>query len=92
MVDKAKKDKLPFGVHTEELVKKGALVSYGEDNKLIGIQAARIVVKVLKGIKPSDIPIETPERPVLAVNLTTAKEIGLKIPRKVLDRVDRIIE
>src|SRR5207237_8136324 len=36
LVEKAKKDKLPFGVHTEELVKKGALVSYGEDNRLIG--------------------------------------------------------
>ena len=92
IVEKAKKDKLPFGVHTEELVKKGALVSYGEDNRLIGIQAARLVVKVLKGIHPSNIPIETPERPVLVVNRTTAKTIGLKIPREFLERVDRIVE
>jgi putative ABC transport system substrate-binding protein len=92
LVEKAKKDKLPFGVHSEELVKKGALVSYGEDNRLIGIQAARLVVKVLKGVPPADIPIETPERPLLVINSTTAKIIGLKIPRQVLDRVDRIVE
>jgi putative ABC transport system substrate-binding protein len=92
LVDKALKDRLPLGVHTEELVKKGGLVSYGEDSQLIGAQTARILVKVLKGIQPSDIPIETPERPVLAVNRTTAKAIGLKIPREFLERVDRIIE
>ena len=92
LVEKAKRDRLPFGVHTEELVKKGALVSYGEDNRLIGIQSARIVIKVLKGIIPSDIPIETPERPVLVVNRTTAKIIGLTIPNKFLEHVDRIVE
>ena len=92
LVEKANKDKLPFGVHTEELVKKGALVSYGEDNRLIGNQAAKIVVKVLKGIQPADIPIETPEQPVLVVNRTTAKTIGLKFPREFLERVDRIVE
>ena len=92
LVEKAKKDKLPFGVHTEELVKKGALVSYGEDNRLIGIQAARLVVKVLKGVPPSEIPIESPERPVLVINRTTAKTIGVKIPNEFLERVDRIVE
>ena len=92
LVEKANKDKLPFGVHTEELVKKGALVSYGEDNRLIGIQAARLVVKVLKGVPPSEIPIETPERPLLVVNRTTAKTIGLKIPREILEHADRIVE
>ena len=92
LVEKAKKDKLPFGVPTEELVKKGALVSYGEDIRLIGMQAARLVVKVLKGIPPSEIPIETPERPMLVVNRTTAKTIGLKIPREFLEQVDRFVE
>jgi len=92
LVEKAIKDRIPLGVHTEELVKKGALVSYGEDSQLIGTQTARIVVKVLKGISPSEIPIETPERPVLAINLTTAKTIGVKIPREFLERVDRIVE
>jgi putative ABC transport system substrate-binding protein len=92
LVEKALKDRLPSVVHTEELVKKGALVSYGEDSQLIGVQTARIVVKVLKGIQPSEIPIETPERPMLVINSTTARNIGLKIPRQVLDRVDKIVK
>lgn len=92
LVEKSKKDKLPFSVHTEELVKKGALVSYGEDYGLIGVQSARIVSKILNGIKPAEIPIEMPERPLLAINFTTAKIIGLKVPRQVLDRVDRKVE
>jgi putative ABC transport system substrate-binding protein len=56
------------------------------------MQAARLVVKVLKGIPPSEIPIETPERPMLVVNRTTAKTIGLKIPREFLEQVDRFVE
>jgi putative ABC transport system substrate-binding protein len=79
-------------VHIEERVKQRALGSYGEDNRLIGFQAARIVVKVLKGVPPSDIPIETPEAPLLVVNRTTAKIIGLRIPRQFLERVDHIVE
>jgi putative ABC transport system substrate-binding protein len=74
------------------MVKMGALVSYGADFHLLGAQAAKIVVKVLKGKRPSDIPIESPERFTFTVNLRTAREIGLKIPRSVLERADRIVE
>ena len=92
LVEKALKDRMPLGVHTEELVRKGALISYGEDSQLIGAQTARLVVKVLKGIQPSEIPIETPKHPILVVNRTTAKTIGLKIPREFLEQVDRVVE
>jgi len=92
LIDKAKKDRLPLSVHTEKMVKQGALISYGDDFQLIGVQAARLVVKVLKGIQPSEIPIEMTERPVLVVNRTAAKTIGLKIPLKFLERVDRIVD
>jgi len=68
------------------------LFSYGPDFRFVGAQAARLVAKVLKGEKPSDIPIETPEKFFLAVNITTAKTIGLKIPRNVLERIDRVVE
>jgi putative ABC transport system substrate-binding protein len=70
----------------------GALASYAGDYREFGIQGAKVVTKVLKGIKPADLPIETPERLILTVNLATAKAIGLKIPRTVLDRVDRLVE
>jgi len=56
------------------------------------MQAARLVVKILKGIQPSEIPVETPEGPMLVINRTTAKTIGLKIPREFLEQVDRVVK
>jgi putative ABC transport system substrate-binding protein len=92
LIKKAIKDKLSMATQEASLVEKGALFSYGPDFRLVGAQAARLMAKVLKGEKPSDIPIETPEKFLLAVNLTVAKAIGLKIPRAVLERVDRVVE
>lgn len=92
LVEKAIKDKLPMATQEATLVKKGILFSYGPDFRLVGAQAARLVAKVLKGEKTSDIPIETPEKYFLAVNVTTAKTIGLKLPRNVLERADRVVE
>ena len=74
------------------MVEQGALVSYGADFRLLGMQAAKLVAKILKGAKPSEIPIQTPEQLLLAINLTTAKTIGLDIPRSILERTDRFVE
>ena len=74
------------------MVERGALVSYGADFRLLGIQAAKLVAKILKGAKPSEMPIQTPEQLLLAINLTTAKTIGLDIPRSILERTDRFVE
>lgn len=74
------------------MVKKGVLFSYGADFRLIGAQAAKVVAKVLQGVKPSEIPIQSPEQLSLTINLTTAKAIGLKVPREVLERADRLME
>jgi putative ABC transport system substrate-binding protein len=92
LISKAKEDKIPLAVPNESMVTQGALFAYGTDLRRMGVQAARLMAKVLKGEKPSDIPIETPEKFFLAVNLTVAKAIGLKIPRAVLERVDRVVE
>lgn len=92
LIIKANKERLPLIVNEESFVRMGALVSYGGDFRLYGLQAAKLVAKVLKGTKPSEIPIETPDNLILTINLTTAKAIGLKIPRKVLDRADRLVE
>jgi len=92
LLKKSKEDKLPLAGSEAAWVERGALLTYAADFRLIGAQAARIVAKVLKGEKPSDIPIETPEKFVLTVNLTAAKAMGLKIPRSVLERVDRVVE
>jgi putative ABC transport system substrate-binding protein len=70
----------------------GALASYSGDFRDFGIQGAKLLAKILRGAKPADIPIETPDRLLLAINITTAKDIGINIPRKVLSRADRLVE
>jgi len=92
LVKKAKAERIPLSVNEYSLVELGSLVSYGPNPRLVGLQAAGLVDKVLKGTKPSEIVIETPNRLLLAVNVTTAREIGLKIPRGVLERADRLVE
>jgi putative ABC transport system substrate-binding protein len=72
-------------------VERGGLVSYGPDNYETGRLAARLVDKILKGTKPADIPVEVNNNIVFAINLKTAKALGLTIPPEVLFQADRII-
>jgi putative tryptophan/tyrosine transport system substrate-binding protein len=74
------------------MVEQGALVSFGADMRLLGVQPAKPVAKVLQGAKPSEVPIQTPERLPLALNLATARAIRLDIPANILERADRIME
>ena len=92
LIAKAKQERLPLIVNEESRVQAGALASYGTEYRSLGAQAARLVVKVLKGTKPAEIPIETPDPLVLTINRSTAKAIGLKIPDKILERADRIFD
>lgn len=92
LVGKTIKERLPMVYTDESWVKAGALASYGTDFRLIGAQSAKLVVKVLKGTKPTDIPIETPDPLVLTINQSSARAIGLKIPVKIVERADRIFE
>jgi len=92
IVEKSLKERLPLISFEHTHTQMGALATFSGGFRESGIQAARALFKVLKGVKPADLPIETPDRLILTVNLTTAKAIGLKIPRTVLDRVDRLVE
>lgn len=73
-------------------VKAGALVSYGSDFYADGAQASRLVVKILRGARPQDLPVEGSNKITLAVNLKTARSLGIAIPREILVRADRVIE
>ena len=59
---------------------------------LIYRQLARLIVKVLRGIKPEDLPVEQPTKFDLVVNLKTAKALGLTIPESFLARADELID
>jgi putative ABC transport system substrate-binding protein len=66
----------------------GGLVSYGPDYYAQGVQAAGLVAKILRGAQPRDLPVEGAEKIDLAVNLKTAEQLGLTVPRKILLRAD----
>ena len=68
----------------------GGLVSYGSDYHAQGVQAARLVAKILRGARPRDLPVEGADKIDLAVNLKTAALFGLTVPRKVLLRADML--
>ena len=68
----------------------GGLVSYGSDYHAQGVQAARLVAKILRGTRPQDLPVEGADKIDLAVNLKTASLLGLTVPRKVLLRADML--
>ena len=70
----------------------GGLLSYGADYIAMHRQAAIQVVKILRGTKPADIPIEQPNRFEFVVNLKTAKAIGIELSTSILLRADEIIE
>jgi putative ABC transport system substrate-binding protein len=70
----------------------GGLVSYGVDLRWCFHRAAYFVDKILHGVSPGDLPVEFPTKMVLAVNLKTARALGLEVPPTLLARADEVIE
>jgi putative ABC transport system substrate-binding protein len=84
--------KLPLFFSERNGVEAGGLASYGINPTENYRLAATYVVKILKGAAPGDLPIEFPTKLDLAVNLKTAKTLGLALPSSLLDRADEVIE
>ena len=92
IIDTAKAKKLPAMFQEQTMVAQGALASYGQNYREIGWLSAKYVQRVLNGAKPQDMKIETVDSVELALNLQTAKQLGVTIPPQVLARAQKVIK
>ncbi len=84
--------RLPVMHSVRNYVEAGGLISYGPDYADLWRRVTNLIDKILRGTKPADIPTELPTMFYLAVNLKTAKALGLAIPESFLARADEVIE
>jgi putative tryptophan/tyrosine transport system substrate-binding protein len=84
--------RLPTIFFLREYVEAGGLMSYGPNIADLFRRAADFVDKILRGTKPGEIPVEQPTKFDLAINLTTAKALGLDVPLHLQQRADEVIE
>jgi putative tryptophan/tyrosine transport system substrate-binding protein len=92
IVSLAARYNIPTVYAEADFVKVGGLISYGDDAKDIFRRAAPYVDRILRGAKPSDLPVQLPLKMEMAVNVKTAKALGLTVPQSILLRADEVIE
>ena len=92
LIDQGVRSGLPVIVYNRSLVEAGLLMSFSTNSTDLARRAATYVDKILKGMKPAELPVEQPTKFELVINLKTAKALGLTIPPTLLARADEVIE
>jgi putative ABC transport system substrate-binding protein len=92
IISAAARNKVPAVYWVSDFVRDGGLLSYGFDQVDTYRRAATYVDRILRGAKPADLPVQFPAKFEMAVNLKTAKALGLAIPPSILLRADEVIE
>jgi putative ABC transport system substrate-binding protein len=88
----AARNNVPTVAGGSAFVREGGLLSYGPDNVDTYRRAASYVDRILRGAKPGDLPVQLPAKYEMAVNLNTAKALGITVPQSILLRADEVIE
>jgi putative ABC transport system substrate-binding protein len=84
--------KLPTVFLFAQAAEAGGLIAYGPDVNDMSRKAARLVIRILNGIQPAELPVERPTKFELVVNVKTAQALGLTVPPTLLVRADKVIE
>jgi len=92
IVELVAKSRLPAFYGDESFVEAGGLLSYQADETSLARRAGNLVGKILQGAKPADLPVEQPMKYNLAINLKTAKALGITIPPSLLLLADKVIQ
>jgi putative tryptophan/tyrosine transport system substrate-binding protein len=92
IIDFAARNRLPASYPSRDFVENGGLMAYAVNYPDLYFRAASFVDKILKGVRPAELPIEQPTKFELTINLTTAKALGLTVLPTLLARADEVIE
>jgi putative ABC transport system substrate-binding protein len=92
IIEAGLKQSIPTMLHASFFVEQGGLASYAANLHEVGRHAARLVDRIIKGARPSDVPVEQATRFELVINMKTARLLGLAIPQAILLRADRLIK
>ena len=86
------RNNVPAVYSLSEAARDGGLLSYGADTVDLFRRAASYVDRILRGVKPGDLPVQFPTKYEMVVNLKTAKALGLTVPQSILLSADEVIE
>jgi putative ABC transport system substrate-binding protein len=92
IISAAARNNIPAVYSFRYFAREGGLLSYAPDPVDIVRRAATYVDRILRGAKPGDLPVQFPTKFEMAVNLKTAKALGLNVPQSILLRADEVIE